>query len=327
MYIFTWVTELLSFSMFIIILCYLGFKSKDYRSIGQIMAGSLFGVTLEYMNVIVFGTYTYSTHFILQVGPPPDNIPIVIGLSWGLIIWACMKVSNQIGLPKWSRPFLDGLLALTIDLSMDTIAIRLDDGFWTWTNIPMESTPTLESFFGVNWGNFVGWFQVVVIFSVLLRLEEHYFKGSEKNKILISISYFCIIPFFAYIPLFFGLSYGAIPIQLITGQPIKSIMEIQSPPPEWGLYILLYTIVTALIIQVIAFVKSKPKITKDFDWITIYVFFSFHITNLAFYLLGGFFSEAPLILVLGICMLIIDILIHWIIFDKKQFSTIFYKKS
>ena len=327
MYIFTWITEFLSFSMFIVILCYLTFNKKDFRSVGQILAGSLFGVTLEYMNVIVFGTYTYSTYFILQVGPVPDNIPIVIGLSWGLIIWACIKVSNQIGLPTWSRPFLDGLLALTIDLSMDTIAIRLDEGFWTWTSIPMESIPTLESFFGVNWGNFVGWFQVVVIFSILLRLEEHYLKGSGKNGIVISILYFCIIPFFAYIPLYFGLSYGAIPIQLITGQPIVPIMDIQSPTPGLGLYILLYTLVTALLIQIFAFAKSKPIISKDFDWITIYVFFSFHITNLVFYLLGGFFSEAPLILVLGICMLLIDILIHGIIFDKKQFSATLFNKS
>ena len=325
MYFFTWITEFLSLLMFIVIILYLGVKRKDYRSIAQILAGSVFGVTLEYMNVIVFETYTYSTHFIVQVGSPPDNIPIVIGLSWGLIIWACIQVSNQIGLPKWSRPFLDGLLALTIDLSMDTIAIRLDEGFWVWNYIPMESIPTLNSFFGVNWGNFVGWFQVVLIFSVLLRLEDHYRKKEEKIDIR-SIIYFCVIPFLAYIPLYFGLSYSAAPLQVISGQPIVRVLDIVSPPPELGVLIFLYTIIAAILIQIVAFFQTKPTITKKFDWVTFYIFFSFHITNLVFYLLGGFFNEAPLILPLGISMLIIDLIVHWIIIDKKELQRLLKEK-
>jgi uncharacterized membrane protein len=60
------------------------------------------------------------------------------------------------------RPVVDAVLALTIDLSMDAIAIRL--GFWTW-DVP-------GAWFGVPLGNFYAWFAVVWGFSLLLRLAR-----------------------------------------------------------------------------------------------------------------------------------------------------------
>src|SRR6266704_834612 len=62
-------------------------------------------------------------------------------------------------LHAWARG-RSRLLALTIDLSMDAIAIRL--GFWTWR----QAGP----WFGVPLGNFYAWFIVVFGFSLLLRL-------------------------------------------------------------------------------------------------------------------------------------------------------------
>ncbi|MFX0064827.1 MAG: carotenoid biosynthesis protein [Candidatus Hermodarchaeota archaeon] len=317
--LFTLYVELTAFVLFLAIVLFLGLRKKDYRAVMQILSSSLFGVTLEYMNVRVAETYSYSTQFFIQFGNAPGNIPIVIGLSWGLIIYACMQVSDQIGLPEWSRAFLDGLLGLTIDLSMDTIAIRLDGGFWTWTDIPLEPLPTLNSFFGVNYGNLTGWFYVVAIFSILLRFERTILQDQEKFQFskIITLAYFCIIPFFAYFSLLLAFSISTLPIAWIFGYTpgINGSNQL----PQWiALLIFSVVLLLAIITQIVAIFQSRPKIEKDVNWISIVVFMNLHLTYLGFYLLAGIFWEAPLILVLGISMLVIDVFIHWMILDVKR---------
>jgi len=311
--IYTIFFELTSVVMFIGIIGILGLKRKDYWSILTIISGSLFGITLEFANVFIADSYNYSTEFLIQIGSAPLNIPICIGLSWGLIIWACMNVSNRFKIPIWARVLLDGLLALTIDLSMDTIAIRIEGGLWTWKGIPLEPIPTLNSFFGVNYGNFTGWFYVVVIFSLLLRMEEHFIR--EKINKWISFIYFGIIPFFAYIPLYFLLMNSSNPILWLLD------IEVSGPhdfPQFVALLTFLYIIVGVILVLLLVFIKFRPTIQKEFDPITIYIFMSFHVTFIFIYLIGGFFSEAPMILLLATLMVIIDIAIHWLILDKEK---------
>lgn len=52
-------------------------------------------------------------------------VPLCIGISWGVVIYTAMATSDRFGLPWYLRPIMDALLALTIDLGMDAIAIRL----------------------------------------------------------------------------------------------------------------------------------------------------------------------------------------------------------
>ncbi|MFX0181789.1 MAG: carotenoid biosynthesis protein [Candidatus Hodarchaeota archaeon] len=312
---FTIFAEISSISMFLVITLFLGLKKRDFRSVAQIVTGSFFGVTLEFFNVLLIESYNYSTQFLIQVGSPPGNIPIVIGLSWGLIIWACMGVSNRINLKEWSRPALDGLLALTIDLSMDTIAIRLDGGFWIWKDIPLDPFPSINGFFGVNYGNFVGWFLVVLIFSILMRLEQKIFQN--RNSVAISIIYFCISPFLAYILLYISLSIVPFPIIFLFYNYVADHPE--APPQLILLLVLVYVLLFAIITQLIAIRKAKPQIQKDVDWILIFIFMSYHLIYIPFYFMAGLFIEAPLIFFLAFLMLIIDILIHWLIFDREIF--------
>jgi uncharacterized membrane protein len=313
MYFFTLYSELTACIIFLVVIINF-IKKKDYRSAGQIISGSVFGITLEFMNVLVFKTYTYSTKFIIQIGDAPDNIPICIGLCWGLIIYCCIKVSDKIGLAEWSRPILDGLLALTIDLSMDTIAIRLDGGFWTWTGIPMEPLPTLNGFFGVSYGNFIGWFFVVMIFSSLLRFEKSILRDKLNISGAITVTYFCIIPLFAYIPLFLCLIFITKPITLVLGTQLAE-QTVQ-------LLTLSLVLILAVVTQIAAYLIKKPVIERDVDWLSIFIFMYFHLTFLSFYIAASLFvndfPEAPFILLLGFTMLVIDIFIHWSILDKDK---------
>jgi len=313
---FTFFAEISSISMFFGITLFLGLKKRDFRSVAQIVTGSFFGVTLEFFNVLLIESYTYSTQFWIQIGSPPGNIPIVIGLSWGLIIWACMEVSNRINLKEWSRPALDGLLALTIDLSMDTIAIRLDGGFWIWKDIPLDPFPSINGFFGVNYGNFVGWFLVVLIFSILMRFEQRVLQ--DKSSVTLSVIYFCISPFLAYILLYVSLSIIPFPIIFLFYDYVADHPE--APPQLILLLVLVYVLVLAIITQLIAIIRAKPEIQKDLDWILIFIFMSYHLIYIPFYFMAGLFIKAPLILPLAFLMLIIDILIHWLILDMEKFG-------
>jgi uncharacterized membrane protein len=121
-----------------------------------LVAGMIYGLLLEYGAIVTFHAYVYGHFLIMIVGA----VPLCIGVSWGLIIYTAMETSDRFALPWYLRPILDALLALTIDLSMDAVAIRL--GFWTWGQA--------GAWFGVPLGNFYAWFIVVLGFSLLLRL-------------------------------------------------------------------------------------------------------------------------------------------------------------
>jgi uncharacterized membrane protein len=123
----------------------------------QLLAGVFFGLLLEWATIQQLDAYQYG-QFLIMLGP----VPVVIGVAWGTIIYSVRAFSDSTNLPEWARPALDGLLALSIDLSMDAIAIRL--GMWDWGH-------GLDyQYFGVPYNNFWAWFWVVFSFSFSLRL-------------------------------------------------------------------------------------------------------------------------------------------------------------
>jgi uncharacterized membrane protein len=123
----------------------------------QLLAGVLFGLLLEWATIQQLNTYEYG-HFLVMLGP----VPVIIGVAWGTIIYSVRAFSDSTNLSEWARPMLDGLLALSIDLSMDAIAIRL--GMWDWGN------GFDYQYFGVPYNNFWAWFWVVFSFSFSLRM-------------------------------------------------------------------------------------------------------------------------------------------------------------
>jgi hypothetical protein len=121
-----------------------------------LLSGMCYGLLLEYAAIQTFHAYHYG-HFLLMID---RTVPLCIGLGWGMIIYTAMETTDRFDLPWYLRPIVDAALALTIDLSMDAIAIRL--GFWTWT--------VAGPWFGVPLANFYAWFAIVFGFSLLLRL-------------------------------------------------------------------------------------------------------------------------------------------------------------
>ena len=124
----------------------------------ELISAAAFGVVLEEGDQLIFGTYHYSPDFILTV----DRAPIVIGLTWALIIAGAMRITDALGVRRRYAPVVDAVLAISLDLAFDAVAIRM--GLWTWRDI----SPT-DGWFGVPAGNFYAWLFVTFGFSLISR--------------------------------------------------------------------------------------------------------------------------------------------------------------
>jgi hypothetical protein len=124
----------------------------------RLFFGVAFGILLEIATIRQLHAYTYGQFWVMVL-----DVPLCIGVGWGCIIYSAMEFSDASSLPYWTRPVLDGLLAINIDLAMDAVAIRF--GFWDW-GPPL----TANHYFGVPYANFWAWFWVVLFFSLGHRL-------------------------------------------------------------------------------------------------------------------------------------------------------------
>jgi hypothetical protein len=85
-------------------------------------------------------------------------------------------VAERFNLAWWQAPFLITLVALSYDLAMDAVAIRL--GFWSW-RIPLN-----QEWFGVPYDNFFGWLAVVWIFALSVNFSYQDFVKEKYRKII-----------------------------------------------------------------------------------------------------------------------------------------------
>ena len=124
----------------------------------ELLSAAMFGLLLEEGDQLIFETYHYADAWILQL----DRAPLVIGLTWALIIAGAMRITDALGVRRRWAPFVDSVLAITLDLAFDAIAIRM--GLWTWRGVG----PT-DGWFGVPAGNFYAWLFVTWAFSYVSR--------------------------------------------------------------------------------------------------------------------------------------------------------------
>jgi len=124
----------------------------------ELVSAAAFGLLLEEGDQLIFQTYHYSSDFILAI----DRAPVVIGLTWALIIAGAMRITDALGVRRRYAPVVDSLLAIMLDLAFDAIAIRM--GLWTWRDVPLT-----DGWFGVPAGNFYSWLFVTFGFSLVTR--------------------------------------------------------------------------------------------------------------------------------------------------------------
>jgi hypothetical protein len=124
----------------------------------ELVSAAMFGLLLEEADQLITESYHYADAWILQL----DRAPLVIGLTWALLIAGAMRITDALGVRRRWAPFVDSVLAIMLDLAFDAIAIRM--GLWTWRG--MGAT---DGWFGVPVGNFYAWLFVTWAFSFVSR--------------------------------------------------------------------------------------------------------------------------------------------------------------
>lgn len=138
--------------------------------------GALIGFIAEAVSLrtgTVFGSlYVYRSTPVMLLG-----VPIEIIFFWSVFIYFGYSLTNSFlawsGFEKPKKPYgtasqlvwlilLDGLFVTAIDVVMDPIKVAAGD--WTWIEQGV--------YFGIPFGNFVGWFLITIVVTGLFRLFE-----------------------------------------------------------------------------------------------------------------------------------------------------------
>ena len=194
----------------------------------ELLSAATFGILLEEGDQLIFETYQYSPHFLLTV----DRAPIVIGLTWALIIAGAMRITDALGVRRRYAPFVDAILAISLDLAFDAIAIRV--GLWTWRGIG----PT-EGWFGVPAGNFNAWLWVTLAFSFMSRWVRDGAHGHADREWLQ-----LLVPIPAYVILLVGM------------MPFAFLRPVVDPAPGGGLW--LFVVSLAIFAAIAAYAVWGP---------------------------------------------------------------------
>jgi hypothetical protein len=262
--------ELLIYFLFAVCLAHA--RRQSWAAVWQLIAGVVFGLLLEWSTIQQFHLYTYG-RFLIMLG----EVPLPVGVAWGVIIYSVRQFSDTTSLPEWARPVLDGLLALNIDLSMDAIAIRL--GFWHW-GIGIN-----QQYFGVPYGNFWTWFWVVFFFSAGLRLltRGKYFLSSIATPL------------------------GAVVIGVAA---IVGMDYLMSSNGTYQVYLI--TIACVLTGALLLILRLRPKLhMRSEPGLTAWVPGAFHVYFLAVGLISGIALQLPILLLVSLAMIVVAALLHW----------------
>ncbi len=244
---------------------------KGLPVVWQLVAGVLYGLLLEWSTIQQLHAYRYG-NFLLMMG----EVPIMVGIAWGTIIYSVRIFSDSSTLPNEIRPIMDGLLALNIDLAMDAIAIRL--GMWDW------GMGFRAEYFGVPYANFWAWFWVIFSFSFGLRL----FSGGT--------SWFSL--WFAPLLAIFTGMVGVLGSNAL----ITDLMD-----TGW------YQITIALVLgsALLLVLWLRPRFyNAPVDPLVFWVPFGFHVYLLVVGLISGVILEPPFLLFVSLLMAAIAFYLH-----------------
>lgn len=140
------------------------------------------GFIYEYIGVhtgLLFGSYQYGENLGLKL----DEIPIIIGVNWCLLVVSASVISNIFTTNIYFKALFASLLMTLLDFLIEPVAISSD--FWNWNTsyIPIY--------------NYVCWF----LLSLPLNFLFTQFKFKEQNRVavclyLIFVCFFSILNFY-----------------------------------------------------------------------------------------------------------------------------------
>lgn len=289
-------------------------SQKNYRHVWEVVACAVFGMILEVGNTSFDHTYSYSHQFIMQIA----GVPVAIGLGWAAIIYCAMLLSDQYRVHWAYRPFMDALTALTLDISMDIIAIRM--GFWTWV-IPLD-----HEWYGVPYENLAGWIFVTLSFSFIVRFVRTLnIRRISTKALMIATPFLAYIGLIAQLTIFSILAfipYGIDNWTAFIGPHRHESGVLYSPEvSQWKLILLV-----AMVVQIVNFTfyviatnsrRPKPKL----DIISFGMLSSIHLFFLFALFQTGIYRDIPIAIVIGFVAFAAHCFVHflpWILSSSKE---------
>ncbi|MFC3747499.1 carotenoid biosynthesis protein [Paenibacillus sp. GCM10012306] len=130
------------------------------------------GMTVEWVGVHsgrLFGSYVYSD----ILGPQLYGVPVTLGFAWIAVVINAFLITRDLGLSGVRlivvRAYQVGFWAVLMDLVLDPVAHAR--GFWHWN--------ADGGFYGVPGSNFVGWFMVGAMLSLILPQKSVTFQATR----------------------------------------------------------------------------------------------------------------------------------------------------
>jgi uncharacterized membrane protein len=274
------------------ILCLLHAFKRGMDHISYLLGGLIFGLLLEYINVVTNMGYVYG-RFTIMFGTAPKDIPLCIGAGWGIIMYTARLFTDAFRLSLWASVAMDTLLAISIDLSMDTVAYRLHMWHWNWAGTGKD--PLTADWFGVPYGNFFGWICVVFFYSGTNRLLEKWLTQQRANTRLWQFS----IPLLSVI-----ISQVCLYVTLVH---IDGFLKDQFGVTSRHRF---FFSLAALLVTLGYGLRHRKPLLYQPPYITWLVPVFCHIYFFAFLLIGGFYREDTRMIVVPITLACISIIVH-----------------
>jgi len=133
-----------------------GFRRYGFKS-GLIFFIPLiiYGWVLEESAIAIFHRYAYTPDFLITY----LDAPFCIAAGWTAILYSGIVIAESLSLSRFKAALFVALWGLSIDFSMDAVAVRF--GYWTWFPPADVTLP----YFNVPVSNFVGWFIILSCFT------------------------------------------------------------------------------------------------------------------------------------------------------------------
>lgn len=128
---------------------------------------------------VIFGNYIYGNTLGIKV----FDVPLLIGLNWVFVILGSILIAEQISKKIIIIILISSTAALTFDIILEPVAIKLDYWNWAMGNIPTQ--------------NYIAWFVISLIATILFVLMKIKIKSDlTKNYFLIQLLFFLILNLF-----------------------------------------------------------------------------------------------------------------------------------
>lgn len=257
----------LLFTVFIIYL-----TKKDKKNLKLVFYLLIYAFLFENLHVILsknlVGGYFYDSQFIL-IG----YTPLFIILSWAMIIYSSMTITNSFSFSESSKPFVDALLTVLIDLIVDVPAIRL--GFWVWNSYGIS-----DGWFGVPANNFIGWLIVTFAFCYFWR---NYSK--KLGPLVIPIAYLlCFI------------------IGLLIIRPIEMLLNLSKNQE-----LLIFAGLIIMFLTIIKLKNKKIKRIKKIPFIVYLIRLVFFVFGILSLLILGIYKESFILSIFYVLLTLIGL--------------------